>query len=152
MRIIGPNGRPLWNSGDRYGGTNNYYETKKKKDIAFRGDEAPPWRVYISNRVLIRDLDGDGLNEVIVCKNQRSTLGFTDRLRTFEKGEICDLVWDEGDLLLNWKTREITGYITDYQVMDVDNDGEEELVVSVVNPSSIAALKSTSNVLFFKLF
>jgi hypothetical protein len=37
-------------------------------------------------------------------------------------------------------------------VADVDNDGDEELVVAVVNLGSITDRKATSNILFFKLF
>ena len=55
------------------------------------------------------------------------------------------------------KTRELDGYIADFQVKDADNDGEEELVVAVVAPSQAGDKgafdkKPTSSILFFKLF
>jgi len=100
----------------------------------------------------VRDLDGDGTNEVIVNKNQGAVGGLIGDVRVFEKGEIYDLVWDDNNFITNWKTREIAGYISDFQVRDVDNDGENELVVAVINPSGILERKSTSNILFFKLF
>jgi hypothetical protein len=51
----------------------------------------------------------------------------------------------------NWRTKEIPGYIADYQVKDFDNDGEVELVVAMV--SQVKALKrSNSHILFFELF
>jgi hypothetical protein len=70
---------------------------------------------------------------------------------------IYNLVWDETSLVTSWKTLEINGYITDYQVKDVDNDGEEELVIAVVLPpeegvSGILSKKSRSNIHFFKIF
>ena len=52
----------------------------------------------------------------------------------------------------NWKTREIKGYITDFQLKDADNDGEEDLVVAVVDTGGMFDRKATSNILFFKLF
>ena len=61
-------------------------------------------------------------------------------------------MWEDGALTTNWKTREINGYISDYQIKDVDNDGEEELVVSVVDLGGTMNRKGTSNILFFKLF
>ena len=79
-------------------------------------------------------------------------------MRIYEKGEIYDLMWEEDGLTTNWKTREIKGYIADYQVKDVDNDGHEELVVGVVAlPSGegvqgFLSRKESSNILFFKLF
>ena len=59
-----------WVGGDRFGGTNNFYETRKKKVEPYRPQESPPWRVYIPGRVLIRDLDGDGVPEIVVNKNE----------------------------------------------------------------------------------
>jgi hypothetical protein len=67
-------------------------------------------------------------------------------------GEVYSLIWQEGYLDTQWKTREINGYISDFQVKDVDNDGDEELVVAVVDLGSITDRKVTSNILFFKLF
>jgi hypothetical protein len=87
---------------------------------------------------------------VIINKNHRSSR-LTDRARNYEMGEIYSLVWQDGYLDTHWKTREINGYISDFQLKDVDNDGDEELVVAVVDLGSITE-KVTSNILFFKLF
>ena len=86
----------------------------------------PCWRTYIPGRILVRDLTGDGIPQLIVNKNEFSSK-FFERVRTFEKGGVYNLVWDEGAWSTNWKTREIDGYISDYQVKDADNDGDEEL-------------------------
>jgi len=156
LSILSQEGRTLWRSREKFGGTSIYYDTLKKKDITFRPYEAPPWRVYIPGRILIRDLDGDGISEVIVNKNEFSTGTFFERVRIYEKGEIHNLIWEGDSLTTNWKTREIRGYIADYQIRDVDNDGNEELVVAAVAPeeefSGHLSRKSRSNILFFKLF
>ena len=52
----------------------------------------------------------------------------------------------------NWRTREIPGYIADYQVKDFDNDGEVELVVAMVSQSKALELSKASYILFFELF
>jgi len=150
LAIFSPDGKFVWRSRVEYGETNNYYETIKKKDEVY-GWDALPWRVYIPCRIITKDFDGDGLKEVILSRNQQS-LKFLDRVKNFEKGEIYSLIWQNGLLETHWKTREINGYITDFQIRDVDNDGEDELVVSVVNLGSITDIKVTSNILFFKLF
>lgn len=152
LRIVSQDGRFSWVSTSRYGGSANFYETSKKKEEAFRPQEAPPWRVYIPGRILARDLDGDGVREIIVSRNDFSAGTMIERVRIVEKAEVHDLVWDGEGLSTNWKTREIKGYIADFQVRDVDNDGEDELVVAVVNVSSVSDRKTTSNILFFKLF
>ncbi len=151
LKIVAPNGKNLWSSRDNFGGSNNFYDTTKKREEGYMG-AAPPWRVFITGRVITKDLYGDGSYEVIVNKNLASGTRLFDRVRTFEKGEIYGLVWDEDTLITNWKTREISGYISDFQVKDADNDGEEELVVSIINPKTFLGKKATSNILFFKLF
>ncbi len=152
LRIIGPDGRPLWSSRTKYGGTINFYDTKKKKVEGYRYNDAPDWRTYIPARILIKDLDGDGVNEVIVNKNESSTTRFLDRIRAFDSGEIYDLFWNDGTFDTNWKTKKIEGYISDFQVKDVFNDGEEELIVAVVDLGGITTRKGTSQILFYKLY
>jgi hypothetical protein len=152
LKIVSQDGKELWRSTVRYGGTNNYYETLKKKVDAYRPQDSPPWRVYIPARILTKDLNGDGINKVIINKNYSS--GVFERLRTFESGEVYCLGWEEDNLVPQWKTKEIKGYISDYQLKDADNDGEEELVAAVISytDSSILGGKGISNILFFKLF
>ncbi len=152
MRIVAPDGKDLWTSKERYGGVTNSYDTEKKKDMDFSYGNSPPWRVYIPGRILIRDLDGDGLNEVIINRNTTSGTRLFDRIRSFDSGEIYNLVWQEGTLTTNWKTKQIDGYISDFQVKDVDNDGEAELVVSVIDLGGITTRKGTSKIYFYKLF
>jgi len=151
IRISSPDGKFEWRSRERFGGTNISYDTKKKADPVYRGSEAPAWRVYIPARILIKDLDGDGIREIIINKNYSPTRMF-ERVRNFDLGEIYSLVWEDGSLTTQWKTREINGYIVDFQIKDADNDGNEDLVVAVVNPEGVADRKGTSNILFFKLF
>jgi TolB-like protein len=151
LRVMAPDGTLRWASKEHFGGTANFYDTTKKRDITYR-TQAPPWRVFIPGRVVVRDLDRDGQNEVIINKNITSSTRLFERVRNFETGQIYSLIWDEGILTTNWKTRDINGYISDFQVKDVANDGEEELVVAVVDLGGITSKNVTSNILFFKLF
>jgi len=153
--VLSSDGKRLWKSSDRYGGSINSYDTTKKKPEAFRPQEAPSFRVYIPGRILVRDLDGDGIPEIIVNKNEFKTGTLFERLRSFEKGEIQNLIWEENGLVTNWKTRELKGYIADYQIKDAENSGEEQLVVAVVGYEQEGATifsKDKSNIIFFKLF
>jgi TolB-like protein len=150
LRILSADEKFSWRSSVRYGGTSIYYDTLKKRGAGATPREPIPSRIYIPGRILIRDLDSDGIPEVIIPRNIAS--GIFQRTRTFETGEIYCLIWDENNLITNWKTREINGYIADYQVKDVDHDGHEELIVGVVNTGSITDRKVNSNILFFKLF
>jgi len=153
--VLSPDGKQLWKSSDRYGGTSNFYDTNKKKPEPYRPHEAPPFRVYIPGRILVRDLDGDGLPEVIVNKNEFKTGTVFSRIRSYEKGAIQNFIWEENGLITNWKTIEIKGYIADYQIKDGQNSGEDQLVVAMVGyeqEGTTLFAKDKSNILFFKLF
>jgi TolB-like protein len=157
VRIISEDGKVQWKSSDRFGGTNNSYDTDKKWDPAYSPKDGIDMRVYIPARILARDLNGEGIPQVIINKNEFGTGKTFRRLTSYEKGEIYNLIWEEDGLTTNWKTREIKGYIADYQTGDADNDGNSELVVAVVAPpeessSGILSRKSKSNLYFFKLF
>jgi TolB-like protein len=156
LDILSEDGKFRWRSTDHFGGTDTFYDTKKKKHDDYRDDS--PWRVYIPGRILVKDLNGDGIPQIIVKKNELTTR-LLERARSFEKGEIHCLIWDESDLATDWRTRALKDYIADYQVKDVDNDGNEELVVAVVGSedtgegiSGLLSNKKISNIYFFKLF
>jgi TolB-like protein len=158
--IVSEDGKIQWMSRQTFGGTNNFYDSKKKADSTVtpsRPGDIPYLRIFINGRILVRDLMGNGVRQVIVNKNTFSS-SLTERVRSYEKGEVYDLVWEESALETNWKTREIEGYIADYQVKDVDNDGNEELALAVVTPTyeegigGMFTRKLKSNIYFFKLF
>jgi hypothetical protein len=155
LNILSEDGKIKWKSDGRFGGTDTFYDTKRKKRDDYRDDS--PWRVYINTRVLVKDLNGEGIPQVIVIKNELVTRLF-EKARSFETGEIYSLVWDESGLVADWKTRPLKDYIADFQVKDVDNDGNEDLVVAVVGSEAtgegISGLlkKTISNIFFFKLF
>jgi TolB-like protein len=157
LTIVSEDGKTQWRTRQSFGGTNNFYDTKKKTDTGWQPKDRPTSRVYIPGRILVRDLMGNGVPQIIVNKNEFSTKLF-ERVRSYEKGEVYDLVWEDGALETNWKTREIDGYIADYQVKDVDNDGNEELTLAVITPTyeegAVGGFsrKLKSNIYFFKLF
>ena len=151
LSLIGPDGKRVWIAREKFGGTTTFYDTRKTHDTSYKSGEMPGVRTYIPARILTKDFDGDGLHEVIIHKNY-SNIGVFERIKTFEKGEIYDLVWDESRLITGWKTRETSGYISDYQIKDADNDGEEDMVLAVVNPGAIFDRKDTSNIYFYKFF
>jgi len=100
---------------------------------------------YISQRIQVVDMEGDGQYEVLVVNN-RETLGKVfDRFRSYKSGHVDCLFWDTLGLYSKWKTREISGYIADFLVADFDNDGSLELIFAVdtdMNPFASAKAKS----------
>ena len=156
LNVISEDGKTKWKSIDRFGGTDIFYDTKKKWREDYR--DGSPYRVYIPGRILVKDLYGDGIPQIIINKNELTTRIF-EKARSFESGEIYCLIWDESDLVTDWKTRTLRDYIADFQVKDVDNDGNEDLVFAVVGSretgegdSGLFSKKIVSNIFFFKLF
>ena len=78
-------------------------------------------------------MDGkDGKKEIIIVKNLSSVGNLFKNVKVFTSSEIYDLEWDGLGLVENWRTRKISGYVADYQLKDIDNDGQKEIVLALV--------------------
>ncbi len=131
IRILEKNGNEKWKSSEPYGGGATYLEFPSEPGSSI-GNVKEMDRIYLPQRIHIADLDRDGKNEVIVVKNQDVARRLLSRLRIFESGHIECLTWNTLGLNLKWKTQEISRYISDYAIADLNNDGQDELVFSVV--------------------
>jgi len=137
----------IWRSDEVYGGSNNYIDNKDKQ----KGNEATPNEsAYVNLRILTYDTNKDGKKEVIMVKNQSPVGRVFKNLRLFTSSEIYDLEWDGMGLSENWHTKKINGYIADYSIKDVDNDGKQELVLAVVL-SVGASISDRSAIVIYKL-
>jgi TolB-like protein len=151
LRVLSSDGKDLlYKTSGKYGGTGNSFDRESVPDLLPR--DHVPTRAYIPGRIIAIDLDGDGRIEVIINKNHFSTGRFFERTRLFDRAEIYNLVWDGLMLAENWRTKEIPGYIADYQVKDFDNDGQRELVVAMVSQFEATKWSKDSHILFFELY
>jgi len=155
LLIIGRDGEQQWKSSAPLGGSMTYFEYP----APYSSDRAAPIpgevqmeNFYLSPRILVVDMEQDGKNEVIVVNNRGGVLGKVfDRYRSYKSGHIECLFWDTLGLYPKWKTRTVSGYISDYAVADFDNDGSPELVFSVdVDPNTLFK-KSKSYLVSWKL-
>ncbi|MBW2019368.1 MAG: VCBS repeat-containing protein [Deltaproteobacteria bacterium] len=140
LQILTRSGAREWKSDEYYGGSVNYLEMASENEPSEKG------RLFLAQRIFIKDLDRDGKKEVIVIKNHAGTSRLFKRYRQFSSSEIVSLSWNGLGLGLNWKTRKIHGYVSDFAIGDFDNDGQEELVAAVVmeqGASFVAKAKST---------
>jgi TolB-like protein len=129
LEIFTKGGSREFKSDERYGGSVNYMDTEP-----LTGDtgDTEKKRVYLGQRIFLKDLDKDGKNEVIVVKNHAGSSRLFQRFRHYTSAEIVSLSWDSMGLAQNWRTRKIHGYVSDYAIGDFDNDGQPELVAAVV--------------------
>jgi TolB-like protein len=119
-------GEVTWKSDDDYGG--------KPISFTYRGDkEALDLKYFfMPSRVELTDADGDGRNEVMVCQNKEKIGSWLSAARIFTNGRVEFLKWGGMGMTTFMKTVTISRYISDYRVADVDNDGNQELLLSVV--------------------
>jgi hypothetical protein len=148
LSILDPDGQEAWTSSETYGGSNIFLLSPadmKAKQKEGRIDDPTAFKgLYLQQRIFVTDLDQDKKNEVIVVKNHDVSRGIFHRTRKFTKGHFEALVWDNVGLRSIWNTRKFSGYISDYDIGDLDNDGIDELVFAVMaaSDSSIADPKS----------
>jgi hypothetical protein len=126
-------GKEVWSSEDVFGGNPAYLTHISMNAETNKSDPARvKSRTYLPLRIHVADLDGNGTFEVISVKNKESAGRYFERLRIYGKGSIECLAWDGTGLYTRWKTHKFKGYISDYILADLDGDGLDEIVFSVV--------------------
>jgi hypothetical protein len=150
LKVFSNSGELMWKSEEIYGGTKNFltkYPSGTKPTDATEGLET---RLYLQNRILVQNHKGE--NEVVVVRNIPSAGKLFERLRIYRESEIYNLVWDGLGLSENWRTKKIPGYVADFQIKDINNDGKDELVVGIIQTSIGSIFKGDkSYVLVYKL-
>jgi TolB-like protein len=144
LRVYDSSGNQVWKDGDKSGGTSNYFELPEQ------GAEDLKNYAYYPMRILIKDINKDGKNDVITVRNQR--LSDLISFRSFTSGEIEVRNWDGIGLSVFWTTRKLSGYFSDFGVGDFDNDGQDELVAAlVINTGSVVLTEPKSAIIAYEL-
>ena len=68
----------------------------------------------------------------------------------FTSSEIYNLEWDGLGMAENWRTKKINGYVADYCIKDIDNDGKQEIVLALVL-SVGASLRDKSVIVVYRM-
>jgi len=137
LRLSSLGGREEWTSAEPYGGKYTWLISAEdfrqgQKTSRTYVDPLPDQLFFVPQRVLLTDFDRDGKNEVLVVKNEDITGGIMARMRSYREGRFENLAWDNVGMRAVWRTRKFSGYISDYNIGDFDNDGHEEVVFAVV--------------------
>ena len=138
----------IWKSDDVYGGSNNYIENIENKFNPTDSDKER--NAYANLRILTLDTNKDGKKEIIIVKNLSSSGRIFKHLKLFTASEIYNLEWDGMGMAENWHTKKINGYVADYCIKDIDNDGKPEIVLALVQ-SVGASLSDRSVIVVYKL-
>ncbi len=114
-----------------YGGSSNFLDFPKPPYASMWNIDTQPL-YFLNMRILSYDTNGDGKKEIIIVKNMSPVGRIMANIKEFTSSEIYDLEWDGAGLVENWRTRKINGYVADYQITDMDNDGEVEVVLLLI--------------------
>jgi hypothetical protein len=136
----------IWKSDEVFGGSNNYIENVDKRN----SNEDKEKSAYVNLRILTYDTNKDGKKEIIIVKNLSSVGRIFKHLQVFTSSEIYDLEWDRMGMAENWRTKKINGYVADYCIKDIDNDGKPEIVLALVQSVGVS-LRDKSVIVFYKL-
>lgn len=123
LRVI-QNGTTTWKSEERFGGTKRFIggepvgeagKSPWKNDIADAVGERFQ-EFYIPSRILVSDVDGDGADDIILNRNPDTISTVAPTLVQYPNGTLVGLKWNGLGLEELWRTRQIDGYVIDYQV------------------------------------
>ncbi|MEW6615904.1 MAG: VCBS repeat-containing protein [Thermodesulfobacteriota bacterium] len=150
LKVFSNSGELMWKSDEIYGGTKNFIIKYPSGTKSIDYLEVLETRLYLQNRILVQSHKGE--NEIIVVRNIPGAGKLFEKTRMYKDSEIYGLTWDGLGLSENWRTKKIYGYIADFQIKDVDNDGKDELVVGIIQTSIGSIFKSDkSYVLVYEL-
>ena len=154
FRIYNQAGESTWESGQIYGGSRLFFEAPNMdrtgavaNGVSRTGKSV---KYYLPQRIHVSDIDGDGLNEIIVVKNYDGEGGIFSRMKAFKEGRIDCFSYDDIGVQRKWQTRNIAGYISDYVIGDLDNDGINEIVLSTVAKNKSVFNKGRSYIMSCK--
>jgi len=145
VAVLGGSDEFIWKSEDVFGGSNTIIESMKGSNV----NSDDPYN-YINLRILTYDTNKDGKREIIIVKNLSASGRTFQRVKLFTSAEVYDLEWDGAGMVENWRTKKINGYVADYQFKDIDNDGENEVVLALVLTVG-GAIKDRSVIVAYKL-
>jgi TolB-like protein len=141
-------GSTEWESSEKYGGTAHVWlMTLNDTDASFRE------RIYIHPRIRFYDMTGDEKPELLVVQNNEIGGGVIGRYKRFKNGNIKVLSWNGIALAPVFTTSDLQGWISDFAIADMNGDGKDELIVSVVTQTKLAILArdKASNIISYEL-
>jgi hypothetical protein len=125
LKVADSKGKQVWRSSSYYGSDNAFLIKPLATVGVYQGDELS----FVNVRLISR---GD---EVIVIQNLSPIGNFFKRQKVFSGGEIDVLVWTGAMFMESWKSKQVSGYVVDFQIQDFDTVPGKELIVAVNLPS-----------------
>ncbi len=141
LRIYDPAGSSQWAGQERLGGNPLYLEAASTTDARTKD------RTYLTQRLIVADLDGDKNVEVVTVHNRDSARGILARFRKYNRGRMIVLRWNRVNMKEIWSGEEIGGYISDFSLADLDGDSRQEAVYAMVVSTGLSQSTSSNIVI-----
>ncbi|HUT69109.1 MAG TPA: VCBS repeat-containing protein [Desulfatiglandales bacterium] len=132
------NGAVLWKGDEKIAGTNNAINIGEKQSP---GDDPP--RVPLDSRLLITDIDGDGINEILAIKNI-PLVKYVEGLKIYTKSHLIAFRVEGTGLVPALTTRQI-----DYCLVDIQAEGSA-LFLAAQKPKLSAFGKGSGLIMWFE--
>lgn len=108
--------------------------------------------IYIPLRMIPYKLPADKNYNLLVNHPISVAAQFFTRYRFYPEGEVHSLSWDGVGMALVWKTRRIKGSVCDYNLADINNDGNMKLNVLInTHPGALGAKSRRTAILSYPL-
>ncbi len=128
LLVMSQSGDQIWKSSNLFCATVNSFEAKIE-DLRFNRVDL----YFIPSPIVVADLNKDGILELVL--NRTTTIFdkfLPDSMKSYEKGEVVSISWDQLGMTENWKTREMSGLVSGVRVGNLMGDGKKQLVISMV--------------------
>ncbi len=134
----------LWKSNAYFGGSETRLTDKKN---AADTESC----VYLPQRIIVSDINRDGRNEVLTVSNSAVGGRVFQHFRRYSRASFICLAWDGLGLSELWQTSPVSGYVADFALADIDNDGENELAALIVSSRDSLLSKPKSAVIVYDI-
>ena len=148
LTIAGDAGSIEWEGSAKFGGTLHHFLLPRNDT-----DASYTERVYLNPRIKFYNIDHDDKSEVFAVHNEELGGGSFGRYKRFTRGNLEILSWNGISLASVFKIRPVQGWISDFVIADIDSDGVDVLVISIVGKTKllINTKKQLSNIISYKL-
>jgi hypothetical protein len=107
--------------------------------------------LLVPMRLITKDLNNDQKEDIILGKNFPKDKGLIRRKSVYESGSVYDLQWNGYDFDTRWQTERLDELLVDYGLGDVDNDGDDELVLAVRGGRSRVTMRPKCYILIYEI-
>ncbi|MGZ6275301.1 MAG: hypothetical protein ACXWMI_04210, partial [Syntrophales bacterium] len=134
---LGGSRAEIWKSDEVFGGSNNYFD-RTMAQLSPADPEDSNKMPYVSLRIINCGIGKEGRAELVVARNFSQERRWFENLRLFTSGEVYGMEWDGLGFAEKWRTEKIQGYVADYQIKNIDNNGKPEVVMALVTSGYLA--------------